>query len=70
MDICDKCEELMQQYLDGQLSSDEVQQAQETAANRIPKVVPHAAALKGVVQALTPEGQNGARKMWTWEWAA
>jgi len=36
----------------------------------IPKVVPHAAALKGVVQALTPEGQNGARKIWTWEWAA
>ena len=29
MDICDKCEELMQQYLDGQLSVAEVQQAKE-----------------------------------------
>ncbi len=32
MDICDKCEELMQQYLDGQLSPIEVQQAKEHLA--------------------------------------
>ncbi len=32
MDICDKCEELMQQYLDGQLSPVEVQQAKEHLA--------------------------------------
>ncbi len=32
MDICDKCEELMQQYLDGQLSPIEVRQAKEHLA--------------------------------------
>ena len=32
MDICDKCEELMQPYLDGQLSPTEVQQAKEHLA--------------------------------------
>ena len=32
MDICDKCEEMMQPYLDGQLSSVEVQQAKEHLA--------------------------------------
>ena len=32
MDICDKCEELMQPYLDGQLSPAEVQQAKEHLA--------------------------------------
>ena len=29
MDICDKCEELMQPYLDGVLSDDEVREAKE-----------------------------------------
>ena len=32
MDICDRCEELMQPYLDGQLSAAEVQQAKEHLA--------------------------------------
>ena len=29
MDLCDKCEELMQPYLDGVLSDDEVREANE-----------------------------------------
>jgi anti-sigma factor (TIGR02949 family) len=32
MDICDKCEELMQPYLDGQLSPAQVAQAKEHLA--------------------------------------
>jgi peptide/nickel transport system substrate-binding protein len=32
------------------------------------KVVGHAATLKGVVSAMTVEGINGSRKIWTWEW--
>ncbi len=32
IDICDKCEEMMQPYLDGQLSDDEVLQAKEHLA--------------------------------------
>jgi peptide/nickel transport system substrate-binding protein len=35
-----------------------------------PKVIGMSANLKGVPQVLTPEGQNGARKIWTWEWTA
>ena len=35
-----------------------------------PKVVAAAANLKGPFPVLTPEGGNGQRKIWTWEWTS